>query len=151
MGHFVVRLEFLASVDKRTMNSARKKSTSPSQYIMENEREVARLEAMLKQRAYQPSTEVVKLSFKAGQRVLDAGCGSAMLARYIADTYPGTRVDACDLSDVRIAQARELRGTKEGRALKHSRWRTRPCTPRRRRQTPSRPLPKSCSPGPAAA
>lgn len=85
-----------------------------SNYVLENDRESARLEKMSRISAYQPSEEVTKITFKQGQKVLDAGCGSGLVARYIADHYPGVSVEACDLSPVRIEQAKEIRG-KEGK------------------------------------
>lgn len=80
-----------------------------SQYILENDKEALRLEKMSKISAYQPSKEVVKLSLKPGQKILDAGCGSGLVARYIANAYRGVKVEACDLSAVRIEQARKIR------------------------------------------
>lgn len=80
-----------------------------SQYLMESDREANRLERMSKLAAYQPSTEVAGLDFQPGQKVLDAGCGSGLVAKYIADHYPGVIVEGCDQSAVRIDQAKELR------------------------------------------
>ncbi len=78
-------------------------------YVMENAEETARLEKMSLISAYQPSTEVVKVSFEPGHRVLDAGCGSGLVAKYIADTFPGVKVEGCDQSAVRMEQAARLR------------------------------------------
>lgn len=78
-------------------------------YIMEDKEEAGRLERMSKFAAYQPSTEVAALSFQSGHRVLDAGCGSGLVAKHIADHYPGVIVEGCDQSAVRIDQARQLR------------------------------------------
>ena len=83
-------------------------------YVLENDKEAARLEKMASLHAYQTGEEVAKITFPRGCRVLDAGCGSGRVARHIADHNPGIRVEGCDQSEVRIEQARELRKA-EGR------------------------------------
>jgi SAM-dependent methyltransferase len=80
-----------------------------SKYAMEHDREAARLEKMGALEFYDPATELKPLSFAAGQKALDVGCGSGNIAKYVADHFPGVRVEGCDLSSVRIEQARELR------------------------------------------
>jgi ubiquinone/menaquinone biosynthesis C-methylase UbiE len=78
-------------------------------YVMECADEAQRLEKMAEIFAYQPAAELVKVSFAPGMRVLDAGCGSGLVAKYIADTYPGVVVEGCDQSDIRMEQARRIR------------------------------------------
>ena len=39
--------------------------------------------------------------------ILDAGCGSGVVSRYLATHFPTSRVIACDFSALRIAQAAE--------------------------------------------
>lgn len=80
-----------------------------SQYVLEHDKEAARLEKMSRISAYQPSEEVSHLPFAPGKKVLDAGCGSGLVARYIANTYPGVIVEGCDQSAVRMEQAQQIR------------------------------------------
>ncbi|HTL11452.1 MAG TPA: methyltransferase domain-containing protein [Bdellovibrionota bacterium] len=84
-------------------------------YALEKEDEAARLEKMSDLPTYQISEEIVGFPIQAGQRVLDAGCGSGVVARYLAKTFPGIQAEGCDLP-ARIEQIRDLpqnRGRKD--------------------------------------
>lgn len=81
---------------------------------MEHDKEAARLEKMGSLQFYNPAVEIKPLSFEPGQKMLDVGCGSGHVAKYVADTFPGVQVEGCDVSPVRVEQAREIR-KKQGR------------------------------------
>lgn len=75
-------------------------------YILEHTDEFNRLERQCEQSHYQLSEEIGHLNFFAGARVLDAGCGSGVLSRYLASYYNSLEVTACDRSDLRLMQAK---------------------------------------------
>ncbi len=75
-------------------------------YILEHTDEFNRLERQCEQVHYQLSSEVSHLNFFAGAKVLDAGCGSGALSRYLASHYQGLELTACDRSELRLMQAK---------------------------------------------
>jgi ubiquinone/menaquinone biosynthesis C-methylase UbiE len=79
-------------------------------YLLEHEQEFARLEKQSQEKAYDLKDELgLLLNNKKlfhDRAVLDAGCGSGVLARTIASTHPTCRVTASDISETRIEQAR---------------------------------------------
>jgi SAM-dependent methyltransferase len=45
-----------------------------------------------------------------GMRLLDAGCGSGILARHLARQHSGCTVVGCDISEIRVSQAQHAAG-----------------------------------------
>jgi len=79
-------------------------------YVLESKSEFNRLEHQsgLSGYDYQRELSLSSLpSIQDGMRVLDAGCGSGIVTRHLAQEYPGCEVEGCDLSEVRVAQARD--------------------------------------------
>jgi SAM-dependent methyltransferase len=77
-------------------------------YIMEHENEADRLERQAQNAAYEVADELSGLEPKPGQRVLDAGCGTGICSRHLLERFPSVAVEGCDLSEIRIQQARKL-------------------------------------------
>lgn len=77
-------------------------------YVLERKEEFDRLERQSEQQAYDFKDELRDLQAKEGSLILDAGCGSGVVSRYLATHFPKSRVIACDCSALRIAQAAEL-------------------------------------------
>ncbi len=77
-------------------------------YILEHTDEFHRLERQCEQVHYQLSSEVEHLNFNPGDKVLDAGCGSGALSRYLAYQHPELDLYACDRSDLRLMQAKQF-------------------------------------------
>ncbi|MGZ3457103.1 MAG: class I SAM-dependent methyltransferase [Archangium sp.] len=80
-------------------------------YILESESEFDRLEAQSSLSGYDCQRELALAGLpplQEGMRVLDAGCGSGLLARYLSRGHPGCTVVGCDLSEIRMRQAREV-------------------------------------------
>ncbi|MCB9091603.1 MAG: methyltransferase domain-containing protein [Halobacteriovoraceae bacterium] len=77
-------------------------------YSMENQKEAQRLEFQAKQRNYSLETELSHLNLKTHKKVLDLGCGTGLMARYLLDENSKLQVSACDYSEVRIQQAKNL-------------------------------------------
>jgi ubiquinone/menaquinone biosynthesis C-methylase UbiE len=75
---------------------------------MEAEVEAVRLEEQAYQTNYSISEELQALQFASGERVMDAGCGTGVLCRYLASHYGVRSIDGLDFSDLRIEQARKL-------------------------------------------
>lgn len=77
-------------------------------YSMEAEVEASRLEEQVFQRNYSIAEELGRFHFDPNERVLDAGCGTGVLARYLVNTFSLKEVDAIDYSDLRLKQAANL-------------------------------------------
>jgi ubiquinone/menaquinone biosynthesis C-methylase UbiE len=76
-------------------------------YALEPDREFARLEFQSSLPQYDYRVELRDLEIPIGARVLDAGTGSGIVARHLAERAPGASITGCDLSERRMARARE--------------------------------------------
>ena len=76
-------------------------------YALENIKEGDRLEQQSQSGLYDPAVELADLCIQDGQKVLDAGCGSGIVARQLAGKHPNTHIVGIDLSQERISYARE--------------------------------------------
>jgi SAM-dependent methyltransferase len=74
-------------------------------YVLESREEATRLEAQSELPGYRLDEELRELSLLAHARVLDAGCGSGLLSRYLLSRFPTIDVEGCDFSEVRVKQA----------------------------------------------
>lgn len=79
-------------------------------YCLENDEEGARLEVQAQGRHYQVSEEFNDLKLFENKRVLDAGCGSGIGARFIVENCKGSQVEACDFLN-RITEAKKISGS----------------------------------------
>lgn len=77
-------------------------------YILENKNEARRLEAQASIPQYSLDNELRSLELPKGSHVLDAGCGTGVLSRYILDHYSEVTVHALDYSEIRLAEAKKL-------------------------------------------
>ena len=76
-------------------------------YVLEHQEEAERLEYQATIPQYSIKEETKKLKIKNGSRVLDAGCGTGLLSRYVQDTYPNIDIDAFDYSELRVIEAKK--------------------------------------------
>lgn len=76
-------------------------------YILEHEGEFERLEKQATQKHYSLKEEFKHLSLSKNASVLDAGCGSGLVSRFLVEQEPTIKVSAVDFSDIRIAQAKK--------------------------------------------
>jgi ubiquinone/menaquinone biosynthesis C-methylase UbiE len=77
------------------------------QYVLEDDSEFSRLERQSELPKYDYRKELADLDLKAGQKVLDAGCGSGVVSRFLAKTFRSAQVVGCDFAESRIALASE--------------------------------------------
>lgn len=77
-------------------------------YILEKKEEASRLEAQALMAGYSIPEELRFLKVPSHAKILDAGCGSGVLTRYLAENYLNVTVEGCDGSEHRIAQAKTL-------------------------------------------
>ena len=75
-------------------------------YALENESEFERLEYQSSLPEYDFRRELKDLSAPANANILDAGCGSGIVTRYLAKLYPTATVTGCDASVERIVQTK---------------------------------------------
>ena len=76
-----------------------------SDYVLENPQEFQRLEEQSEQPEYEFRTDIPALVLPPGARILDAGCGSGIVARYLAARYPEAHVTGLDRAGQRLAEA----------------------------------------------
>lgn len=78
-----------------------------SSYILENSAESERLEQQSKNEQFNLIREISHLDFSHYKSVLDAGCGTGLLGRYLQNTYPAMSYSGCDQSSERITYAKK--------------------------------------------
>jgi cyclopropane fatty-acyl-phospholipid synthase-like methyltransferase len=74
-------------------------------YVLESKEEFARLERQSKNPSYSFERELSALNVPTGARILDAGCGSGLVTRYLTEQFPTAKAQGCDFSAERVAQA----------------------------------------------
>lgn len=77
-------------------------------YVLEHPGEAARLEYQAQSPNYRLETELRDFYAVAGHEILDAGCGSGLLSRFLVKRFDGVAITACDGSSTRLDQARQL-------------------------------------------
>lgn len=75
-------------------------------YVLEHDKEFERLERQ-SQIMFDYQKELQDVDLKDGAIVLDAGCGSGIISRYLANRFPNCRVVAYDYTASLLAKARE--------------------------------------------
>ncbi len=73
-------------------------------YVLENQNEWNRLEHQSTLPQYDYRKELAGIPFQAGESVLDAGCGSGVVTRYLAETYPENQITGCDSAEERLIE-----------------------------------------------
>lgn len=76
-------------------------------YVLEHKDEAERLEYQATIPQYSIKDETKNLKIKEGSKVLDAGCGTGLLSRYVQSNYLNITVDAFDYSEIRVAEAKK--------------------------------------------
>lgn len=76
-------------------------------YILDNEAEFERLEKQSKTDLYDHKNDLKGVEIPEYGDFLDLGCGSGIIARYLATRYPRSRVIGVDASQIRVKQASE--------------------------------------------
>ncbi len=74
-------------------------------YILERAEEFGRLERQSQLPQYDYHAELDRLRLPTHARVLDAGCGSGVVSRYLAQSYPQAQITGCDVSEDRLVSA----------------------------------------------
>lgn len=78
-------------------------------YVLESQQEFERLEKQSETPGYDFREELApwvrSLKTSPPRRVLDAGCGSGIVTRYLAETFPSAEVRGCDGAAERVKQA----------------------------------------------
>lgn len=78
-------------------------------YALESISEAERLETQSTQRAYSLADELRYVSIQQGDRILDAGCGTGVLSRYLRSTHKSDlEIEGCDISQTRILEAEKM-------------------------------------------
>lgn len=77
-------------------------------YIMECSNENDRLEFQERIEAYHVSKDLLQFDIDSNHSVLDAGCGSGAVTRYISHTYRPATLHGCDISYERLEQAKQI-------------------------------------------
>lgn len=80
------------------------------EYVLESENEADRLERQSKGPNYDYDRELRHISVPANSQVLDAGCGSGVVSRYLSKRHPSANVVGCDFAAERLDYARRAAG-----------------------------------------
>lgn len=78
-----------------------------NQYILESDAEFDRLEHQSRMAAYDYRDELARLGLPERAKVLDAGCGSGVVTRYLAQKFFDAQVIGCDFYGPRVVLARD--------------------------------------------
>lgn len=76
-------------------------------YALESEKEFDRLERQSRVSGYDFRRELSDFSISPQSRILDAGCGSGIVSRYLAEKYPQAQIVGCDASKERLDSAQK--------------------------------------------
>jgi SAM-dependent methyltransferase len=90
-------------------------------YVMEAAIEAERLERQARQGNYSIVEELKAFRFRPNERVLDAGCGTGVHARYLVEGFGLRCVDGMDASELRLRQATELLDARTREAMRFHR------------------------------
>lgn len=74
-------------------------------YVLESQAEFERLERQSRMDAYDFRRELEDWHPRKTGSILDAGCGSGIVSRYLSERFPTARVVGCDSSEHRVRQA----------------------------------------------
>lgn len=88
-------------------------------YTLDNENESNRLENQAKMPCYDPIRELENISFQDNIHLLDAGCGTGIVSRYLLNRYENIQIDACDLSKQRLTQAFSLSKNEQEKEIRY--------------------------------
>ncbi len=77
-------------------------------YVLEHEGEANRLEKQAQMVNYSLNKELKALEIPKGALVIDAGCGSGLVSRYISNNFNNVQIHAYDFSEIRLQQAKKL-------------------------------------------
>lgn len=77
-------------------------------YALESKNEAIRLEAQVVSPKHNFASELANCDFAPEHKVLDAGCGTGLVGRFLASQYPGISIVGIDASHSRILAAKEL-------------------------------------------
>jgi ubiquinone/menaquinone biosynthesis C-methylase UbiE len=103
---FISRRELLsASLNPTVAGEVLHKSKMS--YALEHRAEFDRLEKQSTLEPYDYKSELAGISIREGASILDAGCGSGIVSRYLATQHPNSPVVGCDFSQPRVQQAQE--------------------------------------------
>ncbi len=81
-----------------------------SNYILEHASEFERLEKQSQNKYYDYESELSDFLPKIESNILDAGCGSGVVSRFLARKFPHSKFTGCDASDIRVMQAARFAG-----------------------------------------
>ncbi len=76
-------------------------------YILKNLMEPQRLDLQSEAEEFSLNRELGEIDFTRVGKVLDAGCGSGVLCRYLEETRPGLNIYGCDISPGSLKHCRQ--------------------------------------------
>lgn len=88
-------------------------------YILKNAQEPERLNDQSSAEAYSLERELSSLQIMKGMRVLDAGCGSGVLCRYLENNFSEIALTGCDISVSSLRYCRENSNSKKTLFIEH--------------------------------
>lgn len=89
-------------------------------YILKDLSEPERLNEQSEAREFSLESELSSLYIEKKMKILDAGCGSGVLCRYLEERYPDVSIKGCDISAASLNHCREHRLTTRSAFLEHN-------------------------------
>lgn len=90
------------------MKFGESKMSMSSSYILDHKDESFRLEWQSRLKHYNLEEELKNLKLNENETLLDAGCGTGVVGRYLSKGQKLQRIDGCDFSELRINEAKKL-------------------------------------------
>ncbi len=88
-------------------------------YILQSKSEAQRLDEQSSAKEFSLEEELRGIALRPGARILDAGCGSGVLCRYLEENHPTVTVSGCDQSPDSLAHARSHTRKKTSTYFQH--------------------------------
>ena len=96
-----------------------KKDSKMGEYILKGDSEVHRLDEQSDLFQFSVETELKGIEFSKYPKILDAGCGSGVLCRYI-ESHGHKSISGCDLNEESLVHAKNSSKTLETNFFKHN-------------------------------
>ncbi len=90
------------------------------QYILKGQNEAIRLDEQSAIPEFSLLKELENIQLKKGAKVLDAGCGSGILCRFLEEKYVDLKISGCDLNQIGLDYARKASAKRNGNYFQHN-------------------------------
>lgn len=90
------------------------------QYILKGQNEATRLDEQSAIPEFSLLKELENIKLKKGANILDAGCGSGILCRFLEEKYVDLKINGCDLNEAGLEYARKTSANRNSNYFQHN-------------------------------